>query len=372
MIGRYTNHGLHSVLFRSGSSQWKNYHSFSSRATVSTASVARLSSNAVVSEAEDRFPDPTAQYPGAGTSTTPSAQSQSWERSSPQPPTTVKLHDLLHHGCLPYPQTWAFQQVLLHRRLHQRRRQTQQVQQNQQQPPTARQSSSSPIEDDCDDDFDCVVLLEHSPVYTLGRGADEKHLTFVQQQQKKQQQKIEADEKLYSSEQERAAAHSTLDEVSQKLSRKVRGPGTARLSVDKNMEDQLQDLTRRKAGNSDDGEQSMLTVVERLTESVSPVIAPNGVPVYRVDRGGEGTAVALHCVACMSEFVCIPVYSRVCIVFFPRAPMSLTSRTDRSIRMRSSTNVSFHFISIAPHLHIIVHQSHITALRNSLCIRCSI
>jgi hypothetical protein len=214
---------------------------------------------------ENRFPEPTTAHPIADTSTTPSAQLR--EGSSP-PPTTVKLHDLLHHGCLPYPQTWAFQQVLLHRRLHQRRHQTQQ-----QEPisPSALQPSSSPIDDDCD----CVVLLEHSPVYTLGRGADEKHLTFVQNA---------ADQSSSS-----PNNHSTLDEVSQKLSRKVRGPGTARLSMDKNMEDQLQDLTMRKTG---DGEQSMLKVVERLTESVSPVIAPNGVPVYRVDRGGEGMAQA--------------------------------------------------------------------------------
>jgi len=304
MIGRYTSHGRYSVLFRHVSSQWKvfetkngnNQHHSTVTASASASAIAHFSPNAVVPGIENRFPEPTTAHPAAETSATSSAQLL---EGSSLPPTTVKLHDLLHHGCLPYPQTWAFQQVLLHRRLHQRRRQIQQQdeqsQQQQQVPPSpsARQSSSTPIDDDCD----CVVLLEHSPVYTLGRGADEKHLTFVQNA---------ADQSSSS-----LNNNSTLDEVSQKLSRKVRGPGTARLSLDKNMEAQLQDLNRKKTS---DGELPMLRVVEQLTESVSPVIAPNGVPVYRVDRGGEG--MYGDCVACVSEFLYIPVYIRayVCIL----------------------------------------------------------
>mmetsp|Transcript_23217 Transcript_23217/g.53895 ORF Transcript_23217/g.53895 Transcript_23217/m.53895 type:complete len:180 (+) Transcript_23217:206-745(+) len=52
---------------------------------------------------------------------------------------------------------------------------------------------------------DIVLLFEHTPVYTLGRGADENHLVFL----------------------------SRSDERRQRLSRKCRGPGTARLSVDR-------------------------------------------------------------------------------------------------------------------------------------------
>ncbi len=147
--------------------------------------------------------------------------------------TTVNVHNLLDHGQLSYPQTWAYQQVVLQKRLQ------------------ARKLSA--------ENSNCVVFWEPSPVYTLGRGADENHLTF--------QDKPE---------------HAS--EISEKLSRKVRGPGTARLSVDRDLEARIQGLIP----DSDDSSSSLLQVAHGLTESVSPVMAPNGVPVYRVDRGGEG------------------------------------------------------------------------------------
>lgn len=182
--------------------------------------------------------------------------------------TLVKKIDLLPYGCLSYPQTWGLQQVLLHRRLKQRRLRTQkqqlQAHENHQNLPGIDTNA------DCKDD--CVLLLEHKPVYTMGRGADEKHLTFVQESILEG-----AADSSYSS-----------SEVSKKLSRKVRGPGTARLSLDKTMEDGIRDLTGDDHGDGNNG-QSMLTRVEKLTESISPVVAPNGVPVYRVDRGGEVT-----------------------------------------------------------------------------------
>ena len=171
----------------------------------------------------------------------------------------IKVHDLLPHGCLSYPQTWAFQQFVLHRRLQNRR--------------LGLDQSSETI-----GNGDCIVLLEHAPVYTLGRGADEKHLTFVQHQDIPTENELDPS---YSS-----------SEISKKLSRKVRGPGTARLSLDRDTESQILDLSGRiKAAddNSYNEEESLLALVEGLTDSVSPVIAPNGVPVYRVDRGGEGT-----------------------------------------------------------------------------------
>ncbi len=150
------------------------------------------------------------------------------------------MHNLLDHGCLSYPQTWAFQQILLHKRLQQR-----------------KHGSS--------ENGDCVVILEQAPVYTLGRGADENHLTFC-------------NNKEYASEIE-------------KLSRKVRGQGTARLSMDKELEARMiQLMAKTKMTNTgSDSLSSLLQVSQHLTESISPVVAPNGVPVYRVDRGGEVT-----------------------------------------------------------------------------------
>ena len=140
-------------------------------------------------------------------------------------------------------------------------------------------------------------MLEHLPVYTLGRGAKETHLTFLQQ-------KPNAD----SSDEEPPTSSYSISAVSKKLSRKVRGPGTARLSLDRRMEDQIKNMTKSNIDNDDDGdERSMLRVVEKLTENISPVIAPNGVPVYRVDRGGEGMAIVCACV-CKCVYSCIRVY----------------------------------------------------------------
>jgi len=126
-----------------------------------------------------------------------------------------------------------------------------------------------------------MVILEHSPVYTLGRGADENHLTFVRDKQQQQQQE------------EGESSFCFATEVSEKLSRRVRGAGTARLVPDKIMENELKAMLQSTANNSHDTnitceQQSMLSFAESLTKSVSPVVAPNGVPIYRVDRGGEG------------------------------------------------------------------------------------
>lgn len=148
----------------------------------------------------------------------------------------VKVYSALDMGCLDYYKSWAWQHVLLSRRLALRRRQE------------ALGNFDPSL------DSDCVLLLEHSPVYTLGRGADDCHLTFLK----------DHDDVEYREESQR------------KLSRKARGPGTARLAVDRSSDDPCMDLSLEEA-------------VNRLAQLASPVLAPNGVPIYRVERGGEVT-----------------------------------------------------------------------------------
>ena len=131
-----------------------------------------------------------------------------------------------------YRYSWAWQHLYLSRRLAARRRQQSNENQNY-----------------SDDDDDIILLLEHLPVYTLGRGADENHLTFL------------------SSDEDRAA-----------LSRKNRGG--ARLTIDKTV------TTAEWLTLPDE------VAVEQLATRTAPSIvvsAPNGVPVYRVERGGEVT-----------------------------------------------------------------------------------
>lgn len=149
----------------------------------------------------------------------------------------IKVHSALDRGCLDYSRSWAWQHVMLSRRLSSRRR------------PTDEDFDPSIV------DADCVLLLEHSPVYTLGRGADEFHLTFLKESNTDKQQQ---------------------EECARKLSRKSRGPGTARLAVDRASDDPHFHLPLDQA-------------VDQLAQVASPVLAPNGVPIYRVERGGEVT-----------------------------------------------------------------------------------
>jgi lipoate-protein ligase B len=150
---------------------------------------------------------------------------------------SVQVHSSLHLGCIDYAKSWAWQHVLLSRRLHQRR-------------------TEQP------EDGDSVLFLEHHPVYTLGRGADENHLTFMMH-----------DDDASSSEEQKFL----IKEVQTKLSRKVRGLGTARLAVDRSVDDKSL------------AAMSLTDAVESLSHLASPVMAPNGVPIFRVERGGEVT-----------------------------------------------------------------------------------
>lgn len=152
-------------------------------------------------------------------------------------------------GCIDYRIAWAWQQVLLHRRLAARRRQEA-------------------------DDADVVLLLQHEPVYTLGRGADENNLLFLRDNPVDDPRRVA-------------------------LSRKTRGG--ARLSVDRHAQAAL-------LMTQDDDDDNDAAAIQRLLASLSAahddnnsnsnnqqqspptvVLAPNGVPIYRVERGGEVT-----------------------------------------------------------------------------------
>lgn len=147
------------------------------------------------------------------------------------------VHSSLPHGCIEYAQGWAWQQYLLSRRLAYRRLPAKdQVQ-------TKQQSNEI--------DSDTVLIFEHEPVYTLGRGANENHLIFLQKGE--------------------------YSEIREKLSRKNRGPDSARLSVDRRV---LEDDLLQRPGQE---------AVDILSKIASPVTAPRNVPIFRIERGGEVT-----------------------------------------------------------------------------------
>ena len=129
--------------------------------------------------------------------------------------------------CIDYAKGWAWQYLLLHQRLVHRRRR---------------------VESWDNDDVDTILLFEHTPVYTLGRGSDETHLTFLREHPH-----------------ERAL-----------LSRTNRGG--ARLAIDSTAWFEQHVLPRYEQD-----------AVELLSQVATPVVSPNGVPIVRVERGGEVT-----------------------------------------------------------------------------------
>lgn len=140
-----------------------------------------------------------------------------------------------------YVRGWAYQQCYLDRRLR--------VQREHRDLPT----SAIPFPEYELFDRDRILILEHNHVYTLGRGADENNLAFL----------------------ENASIHRTVkDDIRNRLSRKARGQFSCRLDASL-----MKNHTPGSTMKNDVGGISFPT----------PVFAPNGVPIYRIDRGGEVT-----------------------------------------------------------------------------------
>ena len=75
---------------------------------------------------------------------------------------TIHIYNALDQNTVNYSKTWAWQHVLLSHRLDIRRRHRHH----------RHITDGSGDDGNTDDDNDCLLFLEHSPVYTLGRGSD--------------------------------------------------------------------------------------------------------------------------------------------------------------------------------------------------------
>jgi len=154
-----------------------------------------------------------------------------------------------------YSRSWAWQQTLLNRRLNYQRAQSRQQQER------VGDDCAAMIEDDDNDvNRDRILLFEHNPVYTLGRGADENHLAF-----------LDSD----------PDGEDAADVKRRKLSRRARGPESARLAVDR--------VNVGIVSADAAGAAKLDEAVDALAGCCSTVYAPNDAPIYRVERGGEVT-----------------------------------------------------------------------------------
>lgn len=148
------------------------------------------------------------------------------------PSTRRWLKILRASSIVDYPLGWGYQTLLLHQAMRSKRRDE----------VTAR---------------DHLLVLEHAPVYTLGRGSDLEHIMSL-----------------------------TDDRMKDQLN--GRGPHSARLSLPTSQQ-HLLDALMDSVGNHETtlvhATQSLLRLMQPI-----PVLAPtNQVPIYRVERGGQVT-----------------------------------------------------------------------------------
>lgn len=172
----------------------------------------------------------------------------------------AKVRSALSSGPVPYEVGWAYQHVLLDRRLNYMRMMQKQQKQENNATTIANNEDYSAA-----DHQDTILLFEHEPVYTLGRGASEDHLTFLDN---------ESDGGI---------------EKRRRLNRKYRGDDASRLNIDTSTA--VSDLQQQQEMSVEEEVNHLLqtSLLNNNNSTSQPVLAPNNIPIYRIERGGEVT-----------------------------------------------------------------------------------
>jgi lipoyl(octanoyl) transferase len=143
-----------------------------------------------------------------------------------------------------------------------------QLQQQQQQQSNANGSSNS------NNNNDCILLFEHQPVYTLGRGASVDHLTFLRKGNDHNAEEKEDD---------------VLEDYRRRLCRTYRGNDASRLTCIDYSRQTNNGSIKTMAMSVEDEVTYLLQQQQHTPHPPPPVLAPNGAPIYRIERGGEVT-----------------------------------------------------------------------------------
>jgi lipoate-protein ligase B len=162
-----------------------------------------------------------------------------------------------------YCRGWAWQQIILTQRLAARK--------------NPQSITNNKIDSKDNQDVDSILILEHAPVYTLGRGANEEHLRFLNNNNNNHDKENDHHHDCHHD-----ARSSSIRE---KLSRTYRGHDSARLILQDRKA--LEIMLQQQQQQSTSHDATVTNLLARV--AATPVLAPNGVPIYRVDRGGEVT-----------------------------------------------------------------------------------